>query len=596
MKSKAFLGLVVSVFVLSFSSSKTWSKSNRGNGNSGQGFGNTGPGNQANQTSNGNTGGAANHEPEKKLKFRVLPLVFGSYDVQNKVVNLTPGEFPNADAPVVLDDFRAGFKVTKFKSYDIGLGVAGRVFVENATGVLAASTGVIGLAVTKEKLVQFDRFVSSKDELANLKKLPIPFKAHELSLYQNGESVYYENLGGILFLGGVSSYGLSAGGSVAAQGGFKTLILKTSSDKAYVQVTKTNVKKLTLYTGLVVINLDKDFVTELNSGFSYSFDLTSKDAQVAYERLLAGNLIPAQELAAGGPFTGVTKIDNFSGQHGIQKSGFSFRIPLVFKHNWITGKFYGQSETLYQDDLAVTNLNYGVYFKEHNGNFFRKHKKLVRTFYSGKAVTEEKNGKVTTDQLANYLWSYENDASDTKTFNKIMNVFHKDLGLKASFNPTLPTKEKIGYMNLEAKVEIPGSYTKTLMNAVKTKAFSETMSKKAISLISSYFAKGDVDELCVNEDKVRIFAKEKCKNELTKETVNALARIKGLLEEMSLAQGAAEFTSLHALVGKEVVRNQFVVGSLFALDTRCEVSFNVKLEGHRISRILKKVPANPSCR
>ena len=476
------------------------------------------------------------------------------------------------------------------------MGVAGQVLVENATGVLAASTGVIGLAVTKEKLVQFERFVSSKEELANLKKLPIPFKAEELSLYQSGESVYYENLGGILFLGGVSAYGLSAGASVAAEGGFKTFILKTSSAKAFVQVTKTNVKKLTLYTGLAVVNLDKDFVTELNNGFSYSFDLSSKDAQVAYERLLAGNMVTAQELAARGPFTGVTKIENFSNQHGIQKRGFSVGIPLVFKHNWLTGKFYGQSETLFQEDLSVTNLNYGVYFKEHNGRFFHKHKKLVRAFYSGKAVTEEKNGRVTTDQLANYYWSYENDASDTKTFNKIMGVFHKDLGLKASFNPTLPSKEKLGYMNLEARVEIPGSYTKTLMSAVTSKVFSDVMSKKAISLISTYFAKGDADDLCVNDDDVRVAAKERCKNELTNETVNALARIKGLLESMTVSQSAADFTSLHALVGKEVVRNQFVLGSLFALDTKCEVSFNVKLEGHRISRIAKKVSANPSCR
>jgi hypothetical protein len=606
MKSKAFIGCLVYATVFGLLTGITWSQSIRSNGNNSESviFSEPSDKDHDNLTcDNGdrafcnlNADGSRTNGPVKALKFPVLPLVFGSYQVKNKVVNLTPGEFSTSDAPIILDDYRGGFKVTKIKKYDIGLGVAGQAFVENATGVLAGSSGFVGLAVTKDKFVQFERFVSSKDEISAVKKLRIPFKAEELTDFKTGESVYYENLGGILFLSGVSAYGLSVGGSVSAEGGFRTLILKTSSEKVFVQVTKISVRKLTLFTGLIVLNLDKDFATELNNGFSYSFDLSIKEAQAAYERLLAGNMVPAQELSSLGAFTGVTKIENYSSQLGIKKRGFTIRMPVVFKHNWVSGKLYGQSETFYQEDQSLTNLNYGIYFKEHNGRFFRKQKKLLRAFYSAKAITEAKNGNLSTDQLANYYWSYENYATNTKTFNKIMNVFHKDLGLKASFNPSLPTKEKLGYMNLEARVEIPESYTKNLMDAVSSKVFSDVMSKKAISLISSYFAKGDVDNLCINEDDVRTAAKEKCKSNLTNETVNALAKIKGLLEQMSLAQGSADFTSLHALVGKEVVRNQFVLGTLFALDTNCQLSFNVKLEGQRISQIVKRVSANPSCR
>ncbi|MCM2349063.1 MAG: hypothetical protein NDI69_03520 [Bacteriovoracaceae bacterium] len=56
------------------------------------------------------------------------------------------------------------------------------------------------------------------------------------------------------------------------------------------------------------------------------------------------------------------------------------------------------------------------------------------------------------------------------------------------------------------------------------------------------------------------------------------------------------FISLHSLMGKEVVKNQFVLGTFFALDSDCELSYNVKLEGRRLSRTIKKVPANPVCR
>jgi hypothetical protein len=65
---------------------------------------------------------------------------------------------------------------------------------------------------------------------------------------------------------------------------------------------------------------------------------------------------------------------------------------------------------------------------------------------------------------------------------------------------------------------------------------------------------------------------------------------------MKAAKNAANFTALHALVGKEVIKNQFVLGTLFALDTECSINYDLKLEGERISRVTKTVAANPNCR
>ncbi len=536
-------------------------------------------------------------KPKKKVKVRVLPLVFGNYDIFKKVVNLTAGELQTANTPVILDDFKAGFQVSQMKSYNLGLGIAPQVYVDNATGLMALSTGVVGLAATKNSLVQFERFIETEEEVSQMANLPIPYKKNQLDLYKTGESVYFENTGGMLFIGGVSVAGVFTGGSVVAEGGFKTFVTKTDHNKVSVQVVKTKINNTTLFTGFTVIKLDAASNKQLNRGFSYNFDLNSDAAIDAYERLLAGNAVPAQELSARGAFTGVVITDTFNNSQNVRSRGLTIGIPMVFIYNWSTGKTYGQTETLYHENNSKTDLNYGVYFKELNGRFFHKHKKLVRTFYSGKALNKTSKGSVISqDQLATYLWSYENDSSKSTTFKKALKTFQKDLGLRSVFNPSISPKEILGYMKLEAQVEIPESYTKRMIKAIDAGLVSDVMVKQSANLINDYFAKGDLDELCLNEDDEVIAQGPSCKDKLARQTKISLKKINSILSQMNKSANAAEFTALHALVGKEVVKNQFVLGTFFAMDSKCELSYKVKLEGERLSRVIKKVAANPDCR
>jgi hypothetical protein len=537
-------------------------------------------------------------KPEKdqpKIKVRVLPLVFGSYDIQKKIINLTVGELQDSTSILDLDNFRDGFKVSLMKSYEAGLGVAGQVYVDNATGLMAASSGIIGLAVTKNRLVQFERLVTSKNEAYNLKTLPIPFKADVLSSYKIGESVYFENMGGLLFLGGANVGIAYAGGSVVAEGGFRTLITKTANDKVTVQLVKANLRKATLYTGVGVYRLESASNKQLNQGFSYTFNLNSKESVDAYERLLTGNAVPAQALSSK-PFTGVEMVESFTGFSNQRSKNVAFGIPMVFMYNWSTGKTYGQTDTIYHADNSKTELHYGVYFKELNGRFFHDHKKLVRSFYSGKALNKSMNNEVRSeDQVATYLWSYENDSSRTHTFTKALKTFQKDLGLRAEFNPTVGTREYLGYMKLQAELIIPASYTQRLME-LQTVNRLGAIDKEVSALINHYFSKGDLDNICQNDDGDVQSGLDLCKENLVYDTIYSVGKIKNLLSQMSMTNKAAEFVSLHALVGKEIVRNQFILTSLFTLDTNCEVNFNVKLEGERFSQTFKTIPANPDCR
>lgn len=80
------------------------------------------------------------------------------------------------------------------------------------------------------------------------------------------------------------------------------------------------------------------------------------------------------------------------------------------------------------------------------------------------------------------------------------------------------------------------------------------------------------------------------------ETKKGLARIRSVLVSMKNVEDPAKLTELHAQIGKELVRNQFIMGTVFSQDTKCQISFKVKVEGQRLSQLNTKIPANPACR
>lgn len=350
------------------------------------------------------------------------------------------------------------------RSYMVGMGVAPQVYLSGATGLASLATGIVGIAPVKGKTVLFERFAENESELTNLKSVSLPFQVRHLNDYKTGESVYFESTGGLLYTGGLGLAAAYVGGSVVAEGGVRTLVTKTADNKAYVQMNKISLKKLSMFTGVAVLALDATRERELTEGLAFNFNFAAgKDVVTAYESLMAGNAIPAQELAKRGLYSGVEKVQSSQLTQVSRKRGITLGIPMVAISNWRTGKTYGKSETqLYADD-SQTTLNYGIFFKENNGRFFHNHKKLVRSFYSGQAVNV-KDGKVqASEQKATYFWNYENDSASSRHFAKALKTLHKDLGIADSFSPSLDRGENLGYINLEAQVDFPEAYTKQLI-------------------------------------------------------------------------------------------------------------------------------------
>ena len=573
-----------------------------GNGDS-NGDGNDNSGSQDNTTQTT----ASNNQPEQKLKVRVLPLAFGNYDILNKAVNLTSDEKLSGlslkQDNITLDDFQNGFAVTQIRKYELGLGIAPQIYLENATGLAALATGIAGIAAVKNSFVQYERLVNDERLVDDLPTLGIPYNYEKLQSYKPGESVFYESTGGMMYSIGAGVAGAFTGGSVVAEGGFRTFIKKDLNNTALVQITKTKIKKSSLFTGLGIYVLDSTKLDNVNNGFSYSFDfkIGGKNAINAYQELVKGNAIPAQKLSLNSLISGVAQVDSFDNNEITKSHGVSFGIPMIASVNSTTSKIVGQTNSLFNSDKSTTELNYGVYLKEQSGRFFLKHKQLVRSFYAGKAENFDSNKKLLSeDQTATYLWSYENDSGKSWKLKDALAKFHQDTGLRANFNPTYAKGENLSYIKLEVSAELPASYTQKLLSkSVSGSGISSVLMTNASKMLESYFSQGDLDNLCRTNESNELLNEtlSECKTRLQNETKSSVENINSILKEMSSKkENSAEFVKTYAQAGKELLKNQFVLNSLFALDTECELSYSVKVEGRRINKLTKKIPANLKCR
>ena len=526
-------------------------------------------------------------------------MAYGNYDIFNRAVNLTPADETDLrNNETRLDIYESGFIVTQMRMWDAGLGAMPAVYLENTSGLASLATGVAGLAITKGRYVQYERLVQEESRVDNLAVIPLPLSKKSLDRYLPGESAYFESNGGLLFIAGPGIAGAYAGGSVLAEGSFRTLVKKTGYNRAEVQVVKAKVRTASLFTGLTVMKLDSTKVKQLSEGLNYEFDFSrgGNVAAKAYEQLIAGNSSLAEEESQRSGLTGVTRISDSKGREVTRKRGMALGIPMVAMFNWTTGKTYGETATRTYADRTTTDLNYGVYFKEEKGRFFHKHRKITRSFYSAKAVTKDENEKViVTNEEANFLWSYENDSATSSSLQGAISLFHKDLGLKTEFNPTIERGQKLRFINLEAKVNIPESYIRKIISESQSGRSQAIMQDKARGLISDYFSNGDELDLCRDEDE-RTTGLDQCERGLMRESMRSISRIQSSLAGLRNSRSASAYTYAVALMGKELVKNQFVMNAFFAQDKSCSVKYEVKLEGRRLSRMIKQIPANKDCR
>jgi hypothetical protein len=268
---------------------------------------------------------------------------------------------------------------------------------------------------------------------------------------------------------------------------------------------------------------------------------------------------------------------------------------MVAMYNWTAGKTYGETASKTYADKTTTDLNYGVYFKEEKGRFFHKHKKLTRAFYATKATTKNEQSKViAVNEEANFLWNFESDSATSTSYSAALALMQKDLGLAQDFAPAIEKSQKLRFVRLQANVKIPESYVKKLISSAIVGRDAGEMQREARDLVRDYFAAGDRLNICKDESSKTTL--KACEKKYLNESLSAVSRSQTSLVTLREKKDPAAYTFAVALMGKDLVKNQFVLNAFFAQDSNCQVKFDVKLEGRRVSRMIKQIPANTSCR
>jgi hypothetical protein len=169
--------------------------------------------------------------------------------------------------------------------------------------------------------------------------------------------------------------------------------------------------------------------------------------------------------------------------------------------------------------------------------------------------------------------------------NHELNKFYRYSGLKNNFGIVIPNVKNLGNLTTSVEIVIPHAGIMNLLSLSKG-----SLSSYGRDVLKSYFVAGDADKLCVAHPTTRV-----CRGVWKKKTVKSLEKAEEILADMRTERNADKFAKSFALLGQEMLDNQFAFQAILR-STCTPADFNVVVEGERVSRVVKKtLIANP-CR
>jgi|GEM_PF-5368177 len=400
---------------------------NEGNGqDNGSGSGSGGQGNGNNNEQSSNKG---------KFSFKIVPLIFGDLDILTRTYNLTESETNKSNEEVILefDNFSNGFKVIKQVDWNIGLGIAGILSHTSLPGVGVS----IGLAPYAGSKVTFKNYVSDLKSLKNIER-KIPFKSSRALSMKNGESVLFEQTGGLFFGVGIGAYGLGVGSKVVIEGNFKTKVERLLNSKVRVTVVSDSIKKASVHTGALIASISANKEAQLSDGISYIVDLNKEEGKKIYELMMSGDFTLAEIKSAANDNSSVTRVESVKTKLNTNLKRASIGIPFISLSNG-SGITLEHSLTQNHLDGNLTESQYGIYQKSKNGQFVSK------------------------DREARFLWSYDDDHGTSRKMSKYLKTLRGKTGLSEFLNIVVQDEEKLGYSEINLNVALPGTYLEALL-------------------------------------------------------------------------------------------------------------------------------------
>ncbi|TGD45675.1 hypothetical protein EP118_14975 [Halobacteriovorax sp. Y22] len=521
----------------------------------------------------------------------IKPIVFGNIYSTSRIE--ATGEGFDAPSEIQYTDNAGGYLVTTKRKYDLGLGAAGVwnfPYAGEEYPELVNSSFVIGLTALQNSSVIYKKsYPTLAQAKANSLSGKLPFKASELEIWNNGDSVNYMAEGGVLlsFTAVYNSIPVTLGGIF--KGTYDYYIEKLEDKRVYVEITRTDLKSALLSTGIYYANASLSKVEKEGQKLSYIFDLSDEYTAKVYEDVLKGKFLEAQEMGETYPDLRVTKVETTDFKMKGKEFNIGFKTPFAQILSWNFNKslFVGVSDTEIHSNGVITHRDYGVYKSGVSSNFGPLERTSLKAFYgaTAKATVE---GKDINNTSGTFVWLYESNNGTYKKLRRALSKVKDFTNLTDFLNVKIgKKKEKLNYTKLELSLEYSEAFTKYLMD---TDLNYNTL---------KYDLVGDINTACTQRH-YNYDRRIECIDNESRKARSALSSIKKYLAKMkaSFKKDNKDFVSNYAKVGKKILSSKYVFQEIFERGTKCGMKLKLHMTGEKFIAFEKELnyPNTPECK
>lgn len=527
-------------------------------------------------------------ENGQKVASSIGPVFYFDFDFGRKAVNLTPheGEVVGGNSTLRVDDFRDGFKVTRYATWDGEIGGVLSFAYDNVdAGLKDLLYGYVGIFPSGGQKWTAEYFVPRRSDISSARSLKIPYDVEKLDGWHAGDRVIYESAGAIAFRAGIGlgPY-VGVGAMMKAGGTWKTMVEKSDDYTVTVQVTDTDVRSLSVYAGNILANVGASKFRNEADAFAYSFDLRSERARLAYEDFIRGNFYAIQKLVETGELPDVKHVTSTTSVETGVSENFFFGIPIFWNYNWGSSRIQNFTvEKNHRDGYAI-DADYGVFYKERSTRRFFTHRNNVESFFGAAYHYTDAETPSEDAHYGEYYWAYGADDSTHYRFRMAVKEIIRKTGLRRELWVNVPEINEPKYTGVEFKMVIPQDATDRMMD--RSRRFSEgDLVAHGLKLLNRYFKNMepgfDVNDLCADHG----WQPVRCKDEMTWQSRSSLKDMYRALVKMraNVGRNRKAFTSAYAEFGKAMTRNQFTFQTAMKL-AGGGLKIDYRIEGERVSR------------
>lgn len=480
--------------------------------------------------------------------------------------------------PLTLDEEGSGFQVRRTITLNLGAGPGWEI--PSTFGV--PSVGI--MPVTGGKATALWN-IPKRADLENLPSLKLPWDREVLDSWEIGNRLSYQATGGITFFGALGlASGVGVGLHYFAVGEWIVSVEKVAAREIVAKITKAKLHSFGQSYGSALAYLKTSQFSGADQSFSFHYHLDHDSAFEAYHDLLKGRLSTSETLAED-PQSGVKRFYWTQGKAQGHFRNWFIGIPVLMNAFNLKGRMFFSTEMQPSEHSLSPDSSEPLSVLYYQGALVRE-KAKTGVLLNDKSTRNDFFSYYQTPghtYQGQYRWFFEEENTLGKHLSRAIHQLVKQTGLKNLVEFEVPDK-KIGYSRLHLDFNLTQKATDHLMELAKSETVLENTAQRLIIL---YFNQGDALSLC----KGLFQSLKSCKKHFTKQTQNALEKMKTALLKMNelKAVSAEKFSRQYLYFGDALQTNYFTFNTVLQNTIPTGATLEYSVEGERISRFKRRM-------